>query len=110
MGRSTTILILFLAAILEAAGDALIRVGINRNTSTARVLLFGLSALVLFAYGWTVNAPPWDFSRLLGLYVVFFFINAQLLSWLIFRQPPSTSTMAGGLLIVSGGIVIACSH
>lgn len=108
MGRSTTILILFLAAILEAAGDALIRVGIHRNISTARVLLFGLGALLLFAYGWTVNAPPWDFGRLLGLYMVFFFVNAQLISWLFFRQPPSTPVMAGGLLIVSGGIVIAC--
>jgi hypothetical protein len=35
--------------------------------------------------------PAWDFGRVLGLYVVFFFIIAQI----------------GGLLIVSGGLVIA---
>jgi hypothetical protein len=26
----------------------------------------------------TVNAPPWDFGKLLGLCVVFFFVIAQL--------------------------------
>ena len=33
-------------------------------------------AVVLFTYGLTVNAPPWNFGKLLGLYVVFFFIIA----------------------------------
>jgi hypothetical protein len=36
-----------------------------------------------------VNAPAWDLSRLPGLYVVFFFVIAQLVSWLGFKQPPS---------------------
>jgi small multidrug resistance family-3 protein len=62
---------------------------------------------VLFSYAWTVNAPPWDFGRLIGLYVVFFFVVAQAISWLGFKQPPSVPLMIGGLLIVSGGLVIA---
>jgi len=39
----------------------------------ASLCLFAIAAVVLFGYGWTVNAPPWDFGQLLGLYVVFSF-------------------------------------
>jgi small multidrug resistance family-3 protein len=35
-----------------------------------------------------VNAPPWDFGKLIGIYVVFFFSIAQLISWLVFKQIP----------------------
>ncbi|MDQ2776234.1 MAG: hypothetical protein M3Y57_15150, partial [Acidobacteriota bacterium] len=59
---------------------------------------------------YAVNAPPWDFGRLLGLYVVFFFIAAQLISWLAFSQPPSRAVLIGGLLIISGGLVISLSE
>jgi small multidrug resistance family-3 protein len=70
------------------------------------VLLSGAAA-ILFAYGWTVNAPPWDFGKLLGLYVVLFFVIAQLISWLFFKQTPSMTLVLGGSLIVAGGIVIS---
>jgi hypothetical protein len=53
------------------------------------------------------NAPPWDFGKLLGLYVVFFFIIAQLISWIFFKQAPSLMVMAGRALIVPGRIVIS---
>jgi len=107
MSRTTTILILLLAAILEAGGDALVRYGLHRSSALARGALFLVGAVVLFAYGFTVNSPPWDFGRLLGLYVVFFFVVAQVLSWTIFHQPPSSPVMAGGALIILGGAIIA---
>jgi drug/metabolite transporter superfamily protein YnfA len=107
MNRIATILILLAAATLEAGGDALIRAGLHTNATRSRILMFGAAAIVLFAYGWTVNAPAWDFGKLLGLYVVFFFVIAQLLSWLVFKQSPSTTTLIGGTLIVAGGIVVA---
>jgi small multidrug resistance family-3 protein len=107
MTRSTAILILLLAATLEAGGDAIIRVGLHSTTTWHRYLMFAGAAIILFAYGWSVNAPPWDFGTLLGLYVVFFFVIAQLISWLFFKQPPSTMVLLGGLLIVAGGIVIS---
>lgn len=69
--------------------------------------LFGLGAVVLFAYGWTVNALPWDFGKLIGVYVVFFFIIAQLISWLIFKHIPSVTVLIGGSLIIAGGLVIS---
>jgi small multidrug resistance family-3 protein len=107
MNRTTAILILVLAAILEAGGDALVRGGLRATANGSRGAFFFLGAVALFAYGWTVNAPPWDFGRVLGLYVVFFFIIAQLVSWVFFSQPPSHSVLIGGLLIISGGLVIA---
>ncbi len=85
------------------------RSGLHSAAPWRRMLLFALSALVLFAYGWTVNAPAWDFGKLLGIYVVFFFLVAQLTSWLIFKQPPSLALAIGGLLIVAGGLVISAA-
>ena len=70
-----TILLLFVAALLEAGGDALIRSGLHSSTIIARTSFFLVGAIVLFSYGYVVNAPPWDFGPLLGVHVVFFFIN-----------------------------------
>jgi drug/metabolite transporter superfamily protein YnfA len=110
MTRVTAITILLLAAILEAGGDALMRIGLHKNLPGQRAIFFLLAAIVLFAYGWTVNAPPWDFGKLLGMYVVFFFIVAQLISWLVFKQTPSLTLVVGGALICAGGLVISLGH
>jgi uncharacterized membrane protein len=42
--------------------------------------------------------------------VVFFFVIAQLMSWVLFDQPPSTSTMVGGALIIAGGVVLGIAN
>ena len=55
----------------------------------------------------SVNSPAWDFGKLLGLYVVFFFLTAQAISWLAFQQIPSPAVLVGGSFIVTGGIIIA---
>jgi small multidrug resistance family-3 protein len=106
MSRSVELLILFAAAVLEAGGDAIVRSGIHAGQLTQRVLLFVLGGCVLFAYGWVVNAPPWDFGKLLGIYVVFFFVVAQIISYFAFGQKPSLTLLLGGSLIVAGGLVI----
>ncbi|HLH08418.1 MAG TPA: hypothetical protein VKW78_14355 [Terriglobales bacterium] len=107
MSRNVAVLLLLFAAVLEVGGDALIRVALHRHGTLARLIAFLLGTLVLFAYGYTVNAPAWDFGRLLGLYVVFFFVIAQVMSWVLFKQPPSRAVLMGGSLIVSGGFLIA---
>ena len=107
MSRSTAILLLLLAALLEAGGDAIVRVGLHKNLLWQKTLLLALAGVVLVAYRWTVNSPPWDFGKLLGLYVVFFFLTAQTLSWLVFKQTPSLAVIVGGGFIVAGGVIIS---
>jgi hypothetical protein len=110
MRNSVAVLVLLLAATLEVSGDAIVRVGLHSSGWRIRLLLYFFAAAVLFAYAWTVNAPAWDFGRLLGLYVVLFFIVAQLVSWVGFRQPLSRAVLIGGALIVSGGLVIVAAQ
>ncbi len=92
-----------LAALLEAGGDAVIRRGLHAR-STA---LLAAGGVILFAYGVVVNTAPWDFGRLLGVYVAIFFVGAQVLDVAVFGARPNLSTVAGGALVVAGGIVVA---
>jgi multidrug transporter EmrE-like cation transporter len=107
VSRGAALVVLFLAALLEAGGDAVLRTALHTSAIWPRALLLALGGALLVGYGLTVNAPPWDFGQLLGLYVVFFFVIAQVISWIGFRQPPSAAVMIGGGLIVTGGLVIA---
>ena len=104
-----TLLLLFTAAVLEAGGDAIVRMGLQTASMSKKAGIFAAGALILFAYGYVVNAPRWDFGRLLGVYVVFFFVVAQLISWAVFHQRPSTAILVGGAFIVTGGIIISVS-
>jgi hypothetical protein len=106
MSKLNAIGVLLAAAALEAGGDAFMRAGLHSPGRAARLGFFVVAAVTLFSYGWLVNAPDWDFGRLLGVYVVFFFVMAQLVSWIAFHQPPSNTVLAGGVLIVAGGLVV----
>ena len=106
MKPTTTLFVLLIAAALEAGGDAIVRSGIRASAPVLKLLLFAAGGLVLFMYGWVVNSPPWDFGRLLGVYVVFFFVIAQLISWLVFSQRPSPSVLVGGVFVIAGGVIM----
>jgi small multidrug resistance family-3 protein len=54
----------------------------------------------------SVNLPHWDFGKLLGIYVVMFFLVAQVLAKVRFNQAPTAPIYLGGALIVAGGLVI----
>src|SRR5208283_820767 len=97
-----TLIFLVLAALLEVGGDALIRGGLQR-----RGALFMLAgAVTLAVYGFLVNLRKLDFSRLMGLYIVIFFLMAQAMAVLIFRDSLDRSGMIGGGLVVLGGVVM----
>lgn len=98
---------LMLAAFLEAYGDSFFQVGLHRSSGTGRVFAIVAGTVVLAFYGTVVNLPRWDFGKLLGVYVVLFFLMAQLLAKLRFGQSPTPPIYLGGALILTGGLVIA---
>jgi hypothetical protein len=105
--RAGAFVLLTLAALLEVFGDSLFQSGLYRSEGRARVLFFVCGAAVLALYGFTVNSPPWDFGKLLGVYVVLFFLVAQVLAKVRFHQSPTMPIYVGGALITTGGIIIA---
>ncbi|NYF80328.1 hypothetical protein [Granulicella arctica] len=98
--------VLGLAALLEVCGDACFQSGLYRASGTASALWFTAGTLILGAYGLFVNLPQWDFGKLLGVYVVLFFLFAQIVAKVRFHQSPTVPILAGGALIVAGGLVI----
>ncbi len=96
------LIFLVLAALLEVGGDALIRGGLQRRG----VLLLLGGAVTLIVYGVMVNLTRLDFSRLMGLYIVIFFLVAQTVAVLVFRENIDRGVIAGGGLVVLGGIVM----
>jgi drug/metabolite transporter superfamily protein YnfA len=107
MNNAVTLVLLILAASLEAGGDALARVALHSHDATmVRVGIFAAAAVVLFVYGVTVNLPPWDFGRLLGVYVSLFFVVAQIINLLAFGTKPTLPIVAGGALILAGGMLM----
>ncbi len=97
---------LAMAALLEVGGDALIRTGLHAQLQGRRLGLIALGGLVLTAYGLFVNTPGWNFGRLLGVYVGLFFLAAQLVDLVVFHVRPGPPVLAGGALIVAGGLVM----
>jgi small multidrug resistance family-3 protein len=107
VSRGLSLLILLACACLEAGGDALVRRGMHSGSAAMRMSLYVTGALILFVYGWLVNRPPWSFGSLLGVYVVLFFVMAQVMSWAIFGERPGVRVIIGGALIIIGGLVVA---
>jgi len=93
------------AAVLEVAGDALIRRGME---SRSWMLAAGAASLVV--YGMVVNKGGLDggldFGRLMGIYIAVFFVVSQIMALIFFRQVPALRTLAGGALIIIGGFTI----
>jgi len=108
MTKLATLLILLVSALFESGGDALVRAGL-RSSSPLRPGFFVAGAGVLFAYGCLVNAPPWDFGRLIGVYITFFFVIAQLIGWLAFGETPNARMLLGGGCVVIGGLIMSSS-
>jgi hypothetical protein len=97
---------LVIAAALEATGDALVRKGIIQSAWIPRCLLFVAGAAVLFAYGLSINLAPVEFGRVIGLYIATLFIVWQLVNWVFFHSSPTMPMLAGGALIVVGGLIV----
>jgi len=95
------------ATTFEASGDALVRVGIFERIGAARVGVMAVGAVLLFGYAVMLNLAPLPFERVVGLYIATLFLVWQVVSFLSFRSVPSLPIMAGGALIVVGGLLVS---
>jgi small multidrug resistance family-3 protein len=94
------------ATILEASGDAIVRVALHHPSVSARIGLFLLGAILLTLYGTSLNLAPVDFAAATGLYIATLFVVFQITNYIFFRVIPTPSVLGGGALIVAGGVIV----
>lgn len=98
---------LILATALEVFGDAVVRMGLGQQFVANRLAYFVAGAVLLFGYGLSLNTAPIEFEKVVGIYIATLFVMWQLVSFITFRTVPSLPTLAGGTLIIAGGMIVA---
>jgi drug/metabolite transporter (DMT)-like permease len=98
---------LIVATALEVAGDAIIRKSLFEHAGMARMGLFLFGAVLLAGYGTFLNLAPLEFGQVVGLYIATLFVMWQLINFLFFRELPTLPILAGGALIVAGGLIVS---
>jgi len=93
--------ILIIASAFEVGGDALIRKWLH-----GAVYFLLLGALLLTAYGTLINLAPMNFNRMMGVYIVLFFVASQLAGYWFFQEKMTLPLLVGGGFIVAGGMII----
>ena len=99
-------LFLIFATTLETLGDAIIRIGIGQAAWLHRCGSFLGGAVLLFGYGFSLNLAPIEFNRVVGLYIATLFIVWQITNFVVFGTAPAWPVLAGGSLIVVGGLIV----
>ncbi len=99
-------LFVLMATVLEATGDAVVRVALGSSSPASRILLFAVGATCLTLYGTSLNLAPVEFATVTGLYIATLFVVFQITNFLFFRAVPTPSVLLGGTLIVAGGLIV----
>ena len=97
---------LVIATVVEVSGDALIRKALEGQAFWPRVVLFVAGAALLTAYGTFLNLAPVEFGQVVGLYIATLFVVWQVVTWRFFGTLPTLPVLAGGGLIVAGGLIV----
>jgi drug/metabolite transporter superfamily protein YnfA len=100
--KQMALAVLLLAAVLEVAGDAVIRVGLRGRG----IALVAAGFAVLGSYGVVVNLLQLDFSRLLGVYIGVFALVSVLAGRIVFQDRVAVSTWVGLAVILAGSAII----
>ena len=98
--------LLIVATVLEASGDAFVRLAIYKHTGFLRISFFAAGAALLLGYGTFLNLAPVEFSRIVGLYIAVLFIVWQVVNCVVFKTTPEVPVVIGGCLIVVGGTLV----
>jgi hypothetical protein len=98
---------LVVATVAESFGDATIRIGLFERTGTARIFTVFVGSILLLVYGMMLNITPLPFSRIVGFYIATLFVVWQVVTFVTFRTVPNAPILAGGALIIAGGLVVS---
>ena len=100
------LVLLLIATTLEVSGDAVVRIGIHHHGGLLRALLFFAGALLLFGYGTFLNLAPFEFGRVVGLYIATLLVVWQFINYFAFKALPTLPILVGGALVVGGGLIM----
>lgn len=102
-----TFLFVLMATILEATGDAVVRIALHAHGHVSvRIALFLGGAIALTLYGTSLNLAPVEFAQVTGIYIATLFVVFQITNYAFFRTLPSFPVFLGGGLIISGGLIV----
>jgi hypothetical protein len=107
LGSFAPVLFLLAATALEVSGDAIIRKSLFEHVGLARIGLFLLGAVLLAGYGTFLNLAPLEFGKVVGLYIATLFVMWQLITFFAFRTLPTIPVTLGGIMIVTGGLIVS---
>jgi len=100
------LLLLVVATVLEVSGDAIVRIALHERAGVARIGLWLAGAVLLSGYGTLLNLAPFEFGRVVGLYIATLFVVWQLINFAFFRTLPTPAILVGGSFVVLGGAII----
>jgi hypothetical protein len=98
---------LIAATVMEATGDAIVRIGLSQPSWPLKTSLFAGGAALLFGYGLAVNLAPLEFGRVVGLYIATLFVVWQVVNCISFRSIPTVPILVGGAFIILGGAIVS---
>lgn len=98
------------ATILEAIGDALMRIALHQQSGPGRVTLFAGATALLGMYGALLNLAPVEFAEATGIYLASLFVMFQAVNFAFFRTTPTPAVLIGGAFIVTGATIIYIWH
>ncbi len=99
--------LLVAATTMEVTGDALIRNGLAERALAQKAAYFAVGAILVFAYGLTLNLAPIAFEKVVGIYIATLFVVWQAVSYVAYRSIPGLPILVGGAFIVCGGLIVA---
>jgi hypothetical protein len=100
-------LFVLLATILEASGDAIVRMALHHPALSTRIGLFLGGFILLGLYGTSLNMAPVEFATVTGMYVATLFVVFQIANFVFFHILPTQPILVGGGFIVTGGLIVA---
>lgn len=99
-------LFVLMATTFEAVGDAIVRSALHQDNARVRIGLFLLGSICLTLYGTFLNLAPVEFAQVVGFYIAMLFLTFQITNYAFFRVTPTVPVLAGGSLVVAGGLIV----